>query len=255
MRAVQTPHVADLLARQRDATYRFWREDVSVRPGGAWADLGGVQVHTTGLPPRHWNGAFLTGAADLDRVLPQVTAWFARRAKPWGLLVPAERDVEPPGLAHALDQPVMLRRLDALPAPGQLDVRDDAPPAHVAAVTAEAFDDPYDLALAFVTPTLGADARPPQRTLTAYEDAEPVGCATVAFVDGMAGVFGVAVRPSWRRRGLGTALTARCLRIARDVGCDAAYLNPSEMAHGVYAALGFEDALPLRVWVEPEQPR
>src|SRR5688572_25894269 len=61
--------VADLLSRQRQATYRFWREDVSVRPGGAWADLGGVQVHTTGLPPRHWNGAFLTGIADLDRVL------------------------------------------------------------------------------------------------------------------------------------------------------------------------------------------
>ena len=50
----------DRLARQRAATYRFWREDAESRPGGAWAQLGGVQLHTTGLAQRQWNGAFLT---------------------------------------------------------------------------------------------------------------------------------------------------------------------------------------------------
>lgn len=244
--------MADRLARQREATFRFWREDVQARPGGAWADLGGVQVHTTGLPPRHWNGAFLTGPADLERVLPAVAVWFARHDKPWGLLVPAERDVEPPGLVHVLDQPVMLRGLADLPLLDLTPARTDAPYTDVARVTAEAFADPYDLALAFVTPTLGPGARPPQRTLTAYDGAEPIGCATVAFLDGMAGVYGVAVREAWRRRGIASALTAQCLRLARDAGCDAAYLNPSEMAYSAYASLGFEDALPFRVWVSPE---
>lgn len=242
----------DDLERQRRATYRFWRDDVSVRPAGEWAVLEGVQLHTTGLPPRHWNGAFLTGPTDLDRVLPQVTAWFAQRDKPWALLVPAEADVEPPGLSHALDQPVMLRGphdLPEAPLPDGIAVRADAPARDVALVQAEAFEDAYELALAFVTPTLRPDAQPPQCTLTAYDGTEPVACATAAWVDGVAGIYAVAVRTAWRRRGLGAALTAAVVRRAADEGCDLAYLNPSDLGYGMYASLGFRDALPFRVWV------
>ena len=241
----------DALARQRRATYRFWREDVSVRPGGEWADLDGVQVHTTGLAPRHWNGAFLTRPTDLDRAVVAASEWFEQREKPWGLLIPLEAAVAPPRLEHALDQPVMLHDLADLP-PVELPLRDDAPPADVAAVQAEAFQDAYDVVLAFVTPTLSPQARPPQRTLTAYEDGVPVGCATVAMSDGVAGVYGVAVVEAARGRGLGTALTAACLRLARAAGCDLAYLNPSPMAYGVYRRLGFEDAAGFGVWVLPD---
>ena len=241
----------DALARQRAATARFWREDVSRRPGGDWAVLDTVQVHTTGLPPRHWNGAILTAPTDLEPVLPRVAAWFAQRDKPWGLLVPAELDVEPPGLEHALDQGVMLRSLTDLPDVQPVPVRDNAPPEDVALVQAEAFGDGYDVALAFVRPTLQADRRPPQQTITTYDDDEPVGCATVAFLDGVAGVYGVAVRAAWRRRGIGAALTAQCLHLAAAAGCDLAYLNPSPMGHGMYGALGFRDALPFRIWVPP----
>ncbi|MCA1713262.1 MAG: GNAT family N-acetyltransferase [Actinobacteria bacterium] len=238
----------DELARQRAATYRFWRDDAAARPAGEWADLGGVQVHTTGLAPRQWNGAFVTGPCDLGRLVPEVAAWFAVRDKPWGLLVPAELDAVPPGLVHALDQPVMLRGLEALPALS-VQARTDAPAADVALVQAEAFEDEYALTLAFVEPTLRPDAQPPQVTLTAYDRDQPVGCATVAAIGDVAGVFGVAVRPAWRRQGLGARLTAAALRWARGRGCDLAFLNPSEMAYGMYAALGFRDAEPFRIWV------
>ena len=241
--------VDERLARQRAATYRYWRESVGNRPGGEWADLGGVQVHTSGLAPRHWNGAHLTGAADLGVLLPQIAAWFAARGKPWGLLIPDEAHVIPPGLDHAGDAPVMLRNLTDLPELPDLPVRWDAPAAEVAAVQAEGFGDPYDLALAFAAPTLRADARPPQRTVTTYDGAEPVGVATVAQMGDVAGIYGVAVRTGWRRRGIGTALTVHCLHVAAQAGCDLAYLNPSPMAHGVYAGLGFADAPPLRIWV------
>lgn len=239
----------DRVARQRAATYRFWREDVAGRPQGEWAVLDGVQVHTTGLPPRHWNGAFLTRRTDLVAVLPAVSSWFEARDKPWGLLVPAELDVVPPGLTHALDQRVMLRDLDALPQGGAADLRADAPPEDVAVVQAEAFGDGYDLSLAFVLPSLRPDASPPQHTVTAYAGDVPIGCATVAVLGTVAGVFGVAVRDGWRRRGLGAALTVRCLELARAAGCDLAYLNPSDMAYGGYARLGFAETLPFRVWV------
>jgi GNAT superfamily N-acetyltransferase len=244
--------VDERLARQRAATYRYWREDVSCRPGGDWAAFGGVAAHTTGLPPRHWNGAFLTAPTDLDVVLPQVAAWFAERDKPWGLLIPAETAVEPPGLEHALDQPVMLRDLADLPPVEGRVFRQDGSAADVAVVQAEAFHVPYDLVLAFVTPTLGQDARPPQVTITSYDGAEPTGCANVAFLDGVAAVHGVGVREQWRHRGLGRALTLECLHLAVAAGCDLAYLNPSPMAHGVYASLGFRDALPFRIWVPPD---
>jgi GNAT superfamily N-acetyltransferase len=209
----------DDLVRQREAVACFWREDVSRRPWGEWADLGGVQVHSTGLAPRHWNGAIWTGPCDLEELVPQVRSWFAARDKPWGLLIPAEADVEPPGLQHVADQGVMLRGVADLP-DLPVEVRADAPVDDVAQVQAEAFGDELDLALAFVTPTLRPDAAPPQATLTTYDGDDPVGCATVAVMDGTAGVFGVAVRERWRRRGLGAALTVAALREARDRGCD-----------------------------------
>jgi len=245
----------DDLARQRAATYRFWREDVGVRPGGAWADLDGVQVHTTGLAPRHWNGAHVTRHTDLGAAVPRVAEWFAQVDKPWGLLIPAELELTPPGLAHATDQKVMLLRLDELrgaPLPAELDVRTGASAGDVATVQSEAFGDQYDVTLAFVAPTLAPSAAPPQQTLTAYDGDEPVGCATVVLMDDVAGIYGVAVRESWRRRGVGAGITALCLRRARDAGCDLAYLNPSDIGYRMYASLGFSDAAPMRIWLPPD---
>jgi ribosomal protein S18 acetylase RimI-like enzyme len=243
--------VVDPRARQRAATLRFWREDVAVRPGDDWADLDGVQVHTTGLAPRHWNGAHVTRPVDLGPIVPLVAAWFEERGKPWGVLVPAELDLTPPGLRHLTDQKVMLRRLDALPDVALPDryVVGPARQEQVASVQSEAFGDPYDVTLAFVAPTLGPVAAPPQQTLTAYDGGEPVGCATVVLMDDVAGVYGVAVREAWRRRGIGAALTSLCLHGAAAAGCDLAYLNPSEIGYGMYSSLGFVDALPMRIWV------
>jgi GNAT superfamily N-acetyltransferase len=243
----------DDLARQRAATLRFWREDVSVRPAGEWMDLDGVQLHTTGLAPRQWNGAHVSRATDLEPIVPMVAAWFHERRKPWGLLIPAELELTPPGLRHETDQPVMLRRLDGLhdvsPLPPRIAMTDRAPTADVAQVQSEAFGDPYEVTLAFVAPSLGPKAAPPQKTFTAYDVHEPVGSATVVLMDGVAGIYGLAVRDTWRRRGIGAALTATCLQHAAASGCDLAYLNPSEIGYRIYASLGFVDAPAMRVWV------
>jgi predicted GNAT family acetyltransferase len=47
--------------------------------------------------------------------------------------------------------------------------------------------------------------------------------------------------PHARRRGLGTALTALHLQLARDRGCKTASLQATEMAERIYAAIGFRD--------------
>jgi predicted GNAT family acetyltransferase len=55
------------------------------------------------------------------------------------------------------------------------------------------------------------------------------------------GVFNVYTLEAARRRGLGTALTTRLLLDARGRGCSTASLHSSEIAEGVYAAVGFRD--------------
>jgi GNAT superfamily N-acetyltransferase len=59
--------------------------------------------------------------------------------------------------------------------------------------------------------------------------------------DGDCGVFNVGTLEASRRRGLGTALTARLVYDAAERGCSTATLQSTEMAERVYAAVGFRD--------------
>jgi GNAT superfamily N-acetyltransferase len=233
------------LARQRRATVAVWHADVATRPAGAWTDLGGLALHATGLPARHWNGAHLTAADGLAK-LPEARAWFDRRELPWGLLVPAELEVEPAGMLHATDQPVMLRDLVGLPDVPGIELRWTSA-ADAAAVQQEAFEDP--LALDFVLPKL---VNPTCAVVTAYDGGVPVSTATLVVTDRVAAVYGVGTVARHRRNGLGRAATLAVLHEAVRRGCDLAFLNPSTSGYAVYARLGFTDVLPWRVWVDPD---
>jgi GNAT superfamily N-acetyltransferase len=58
---------------------------------------------------------------------------------------------------------------------------------------------------------------------------------------GDCGVFNVSTLEASRRRGLGTAVTARLLHDAVERGCSTATLQSTPMAERVYAAVGFRD--------------
>lgn len=234
------------LARQRRAAWRVWELDVATRPGGGWADLGGLVLFSTGIPVTHWNGGYLLDAAAATKV-GQAREWFATRSMPWGVLVPAELEAQPPGLAHVLDQKVMLRDLDDLPPLPDVDLRWDSA-RDAALVQAEAFGEPLEASETFLAPKL---VNPACAVVTAYDGQEPVSTATLVVADGVAAVFGVGTVRSRRRQGLGAATTLAVLHEAVRRGCDLAYLNPSDLGHGVYAGLGFTDAPPLQVWLEP----
>jgi len=70
---------------------------------------------------------------------------------------------------------------------------------------------------------------------------ENVATAMAFDHDGDCGVFNVGTLEAARRRGLGTALTARHLRDAVERGCSTASLQSTPMAERVYAAVGFRD--------------
>ncbi len=242
------------LARSRSATLEMWRADAQARPQGAWRDLGAAQAHTTGLAVQQWNGLLLRAAPpDPERLLAEAAAWFGARSLPYGVLVPAELDVDLPGCRWELDHPVMLRRTDGPLPPVVLPVgvtlSTVAPPELVAVVQAEAFALPYDLVLAFVAPVHDAPFR---RTVLLLEGGEPVATACLALTASGAGVYDVAVRPRAQGRGLGSAVSAWCLGQAARAEAGLVHLSPSAAGHGMYARLGFTDAAPWRVLVPEE---
>jgi ribosomal protein S18 acetylase RimI-like enzyme len=72
-------------------------------------------------------------------------------------------------------------------------------------------------------------------------DGEIVATALGITVDGATGVFNVATAAEHRGRGHGARLTARVVEDGFADGAELAYLQSSDMGHGVYRKLGFRD--------------
>jgi ribosomal protein S18 acetylase RimI-like enzyme len=72
-------------------------------------------------------------------------------------------------------------------------------------------------------------------------DGAIVSTAVGFTVEGVTGIFNVATPPEHRGRGYGSVLTSRALRDAFDAGSQLAFLQTSELGHGVYRRLGFRD--------------
>jgi GNAT superfamily N-acetyltransferase len=77
--------------------------------------------------------------------------------------------------------------------------------------------------------------------LTARSEGENVATAIAYDHDGDCGVYNVSTLEAARRRGLGTAITARLLHDAIARGCSTASLQSTPMAERVYASVGFRD--------------
>ncbi len=86
----------------------------------------------------------------------------------------------------------------------------------------------------------GADPRA-FHILVARLAGENVATAMALDHDGDCGVFNVFTLQAARRRGIGTALTARLVRDAAERGCSTASLQSTAIAEPVYSAVGFRD--------------
>jgi ribosomal protein S18 acetylase RimI-like enzyme len=90
--------------------------------------------------------------------------------------------------------------------------------------------------------------------LAARIDGENVATAIAFDHDGDCGIFNMSTLPEARRRGIGTALTARHLREAAARGCSTATLQATEMAEGIYASVGFRDLGRFLEYVPADAP-
>jgi GNAT superfamily N-acetyltransferase len=77
--------------------------------------------------------------------------------------------------------------------------------------------------------------------LVARLDGEAVSTGIAFDTAGDCGIYNVGTRAHARRRGLGSAVSARLAHDAAGRGCQTASLQATEMAERVYAAIGFRD--------------
>lgn len=110
----------------------------------------------------------------------------------------------------------------------------DVPAPTPAGVTVQRSDHPDEDWLAGSSPRLldhlGTAreilALPPRQVfLTAHDEGGVVGVVRVVLADGWAGIFGLHVPPSHRRKGIGRWLTQEAARAARDAGASLTYLQ------------------------------
>jgi GNAT superfamily N-acetyltransferase len=85
----------------------------------------------------------------------------------------------------------------------------------------------------------------------AYVDGRAVAGGSAWVTGDTAGLYNIATLEIWRGRGLGYAVTAALMNLAREAGCHRAVLHATELGRPVYERLGFVEVcqVPQLVWM------
>ena len=243
-----------LAARVHVATADAWERMGRLREGarggaGAVRDL---RLMASGLPLPSWNNADLTGPApDLEGA----AAFYAARAVPWGVRVPAGAGLRR-GRRRLTQRMMGLEAGDLLAAPGVPGValrsakRADAD--LVVALDAAGFGEDPRVTRPWTEPHVGAAGF--DFVLGAL-GGESIGTAFTLRSYGRVGpallLGGVTVMPEARGRGVAGAMSSWLLERGFAQGARLAHLHSdTATAAAVYARLGFADAGALAVYTE-----
>lgn len=251
---------AERIAEGFPAAERRRRERV---PGASLVEVDGLLLAFANVEAKELNTVFVEREpSDAAGALAQAEHVFRRRRRPFGVDIAAGRHasvdeaVKDAGLTRIIVRPGMAAQIEELPDVepiGQVDVSlvvDDVGATALAAVDAEAFEDPPEVAEGFYS--LSAYGVPAVASFVAWEGEEPVGMAMSFLHLGAVGIFGVAVVARARRRGIGRALTLHAARAFP--GADLAWLHPTERARPLYEGLGFETVATWEVWARNMGP-
>src|SRR6266516_3329915 len=193
-------------------------------PGGEVAQIDGLDVYLSHLPDPAENFAFVaTEPRDPDAALADADALLRRNGMPFGIGVLAGRHPSVDAAVRARGHRVLFVE------PTMTALVQDLPTAAVA------FDGNVDVARGMYGIGLLAVAH----VVTATVGGELVGVATGLPAAGAVAVFGVAVAPEARRRGIGAALTCAAARAGDAEGI--AWLQALGDARRLYERLGFRE--------------
>ncbi len=90
----------------------------------------------------------------------------------------------------------------------------------------------------------------PVSLFVGYEANVPVSCSSLVCLNGIGGIFSVGTSPESRRKGYGEALTWMAVKESRELGCDANFLQASEMGAHVYEKMGFRQVISYLEWTK-----
>lgn len=204
------------------------------------------------------NSVFRTQLApgDADARIAQVVAHFKARRLPmiWWVgpsTQPADlpRLLQTRGLIHLDDNPGMAIDL------GQAQVELTGAPGAIKRVSnpgelkkwvhpiAATFEFPDTVTRLYVEALAdqGFDENGQWQHYAAYLDGEVVGASSMFLGAGVAGIYNVAVLPSARRKGVGTALTQAPLSNARARGYRVGILHSTDEGFNLYQRIGFKE--------------
>lgn len=236
------------------------RVRAEVVEGGEVLEVDGLLVSLSNLPASELNGTrVIREPDDPPTALAAARAVFRARGHPFfGIEIEAgrhpavEKAIRAAGLRRVDGWRTMAASVSRLPAervPSGVairEVRHERELHAVRSVETATFGTPPDIAARFVGPGMLADDR--VRMFTAWIDGSPVGEVSAYLLHDTVGIFGVGVVDEARRRGIGAALTITAGR-AFDDRADLAWLQPSAMARGMYARLGFRPVSDWEVWI------
>jgi predicted N-acetyltransferase YhbS len=94
-------------------------------------------------------------------------------------------------------------------------------------------------------------ARPGARAIVASVDGTPASCGVAYEAMGLGAIGWVATLPTFRRRGLGTLVTATAADALFEAGVKAVTLQASPDGLPVYARMGFQEVTRYRIWLPP----
>ena len=241
--------------------YALFRS-MSELPGGELAETDtGSRHHAFPANPM-FNGTWATRLApeDVDDAVAEVEGWFPSRGAPaifwWvdpdttpqdlGTRLEARGwvpwELAAPGMAAPIDELDLdaVRRVPAGYRQGR--VEDAAGMDDFARAFVAGFEVPEWAARSWVDATLAFGvANAPWQVYVGYLEDRPVACTLLFRGAGVASVFGVAVAPEARGRGIGAAVTLAPFVDAQQEGETEAVLFATELGAPVYHRIGFKD--------------
>jgi GNAT superfamily N-acetyltransferase len=238
---------------------------------GAWAmtrGVDGAEMETWGdataiktAAPVHMGNLLAVTDVPSDPVgLFDRAEKFYGRGNPWRVITagqaidPVRKVAEQRGMVEHKCQPGMLLS-PLLPAPAL------TPPRNVRVVStskdlrafqltgARGFGFPV-MALEMILPDVPGPAGQPgvPQFFLAYDGDVPMSTSALLVSHGIAGIFFVCTVPKGRKRGFATSAVWAAVEAGRKLGCDAAYLQATDMGRPVYERMGFHKVDDFGEW-------